>query len=583
MTNAVIAYFSMEIALVPDIPTCSGGLGVLAGDTLRSAADLAVPMVGITLISRKGYFRQCLDGNGCQTEEPVVWNPGDFLQEMPARASVLIEGREVLLRAWRYQVEGVSRFQVPVYFLDSDLPENSMFDRTLTDCLYGGDSRYRLCQEVILGIGGVRMLKALAYNIRRFHLNEGHASLLGLELLRREAKKHGRESISRDDIEAVREKCVFTTHTPVPAGHDQFPVDLAVSILAPHRDIADLNRLFSVDLADQVFGKHSRPAEMRESTSQEKTLNMTYLALNLSRYVNGVAKKHGEVSRLMFAGYAIDAITNGVHAATWTAAAFQQLYDQYIPDWRQDNSSLRYALSIPAKEIWDAHLNEKQRLISHVNLATGAALDPAVLTIGFARRVTPYKRPDLIFTDPERLRAIASNTGPLQLVYAGKAHPHDLSGKELIRRVFHFREVLKNEVKIAYLEDYDTKVAKLLVSGADLWLNTPQPPLEASGTSGMKAALNGIPSLSVLDGWWIEGHIEGVTGWAIGTRPGNQEACSVKDAVSLYDKLESVIVPLFYGNPDRFLDVMRHAISLNGSFFTTQRMLQHYVLKAYFG
>ncbi len=583
MTDAIIAYFSMEIALEPEIPTCSGGLGVLAGDTLRSAADLAVPMVGVTLISRKGYFRQHLDPAGWQTEEPVEWSPGDFLQDIPNRASVMIEGRQVLLRAWRYDVEGVGGFRVPVYFLDSDLPDNSVFDRSLTDSLYGGDSRYRLCQEVILGIGGARMLRALGYNVRRFHLNEGHASLLGLELLRREAKKHGREHISADDIDAVRDKCVFTTHTPVPSGHDQFPVDLAVSILAPHRDFADVNRIFSVELADCVFGKHNRPADMKEGTNQEQTLNMTYLALNLSRYVNGVAKKHGEISRLMFAGYAIDAITNGVHAATWTAAPFQQLYDRYTPDWRQDNSSLRYALSIPINEVWDAHLQAKQKLINHVNGATSAELDPAVLTIGFARRVTTYKRSDLIFADLERLRAIAATTGPFQLVYSGKAHPQDLPGKELIKRIFQFQQALKNEVRIAYLENYDMNLAKLLVSGADLWLNTPQPPLEASGTSGMKAALNGVPSLSILDGWWIEGHIEGITGWSIGSAPGSKERCSVQDAASLYDKLKSVILPLYYGNPDRFVEVMRHTIALNGSFFTTQRMLQQYVLKAYFG
>jgi starch phosphorylase len=581
--DSAVAYFSMEIALEPDIPTYSGGLGVLAGDTLRSAADLAVPMVGLTLISRKGYFRQHLDATGWQTEDPVEWNPTNFLQEMPARASVDIEGRTVQLRAWRYEITGTRDFRVPVFLLDSALPENSSWDRSLTDFLYGGDSRYRLCQEVILGIGGVRMLRALGYeNIRRFHMNEGHASLLGLELLEEEAKKHGRERISVDDIEAVRQKCVFTTHTPVPAGHDQFPTDLAVGILGHGHHFTDMKNIFSVDVADRVFGKHNQPAGVEKGTNQRNTLNMTYLALNLSGYVNGVAKKHGEVSRLMFAGYAIDAITNGVHAATWTAASFQQLYDRYIPDWRQDNSSLRYALSIPQKEIWAAHLQEKQKLIGHISRATGAAFDPAVLTIGFARRVTAYKRADLVFADPDRLRAMAAKVGPFQLVYAGKAHPQDLPGKELIKRVFHFQEALKNDVRIAYLENYDMNLAKLLVSGVDLWLNTPQPPLEASGTSGMKAALNGIPSLSVLDGWWIEGHIEGITGWAIRNGSGRDEGRSDQDAASLYDKLESVILPLFYRSPDRFREVMRHTIALNGSFFTTQRMLQQYVLKAYF-
>jgi starch phosphorylase len=581
--DVAVAYFSMEIALEPDIPTYSGGLGVLAGDTLRSAADLAVSMVGFTLISRKGYFRQRLDATGWQTEESVAWTPETSLHEMPAKTSVSIEGRTVQLRTWRYEVEGAGGFRVPVYLLDSDLPENSAWDRTLTDFLYGGDSHYRLCQEVILGMGGVRMLTSLGYeNIQRFHMNEGHASLLGLQLLEEEARKHGRECINSDDIEAVRRKCVFTTHTPVPAGHDQFPMDQAVRILGPRREFTDMKNIFCVDLADRVFGKHGQTASAKGIRNDENTLNMTYLALNLSGYVNGVTKKHGDVSRLMFAGYAIDAITNGVHAATWTAPSFQQLYDRYIPDWRRDNSSLRYALSIPKKEIWDAHLQEKQHLIRYVNNVTNVALDQAVLTIGFARRVTSYKRADLLFADPDRLRAIAAKTGRFQLVYAGKAHPHDQPGKELIKRVFHFQEALKNEVKIAYLEDYDMNLAKLLVSGVDLWLNTPQPPLEASGTSGMKATLNGIPSLSVLDGWWIEGHIEGITGWAIGNGSGHDDGRSARDAASLYDKLESVILPLFYRDLDRFLEVMHHTIALNGSFFTTERMLQQYVLKAYF-
>ena len=427
------------------------------------------------------------------------------------------------------------------------------------------------------------MLRALEYgNIQRFHMNEGHASLLGLELLQEEAKKHARECIMSEDIEAVRQKCVFTTHTPVPAGHDQFPMSLAVGILGRRREFTDMKSIFCTELASNVFGNHGRPANPKKGKIRENTLNMTYLALNLSGYVNGVAKKHGEVSRLMFAGYAIDAITNGVHAATWTAASFHQLYDRHIPDWRQDNSSLRYALSIPQKEIWAAHLQEKQKLIGHVNRAIAAAFDPDVLTIGFARRVTAYKRADLVFADPDRLRAIAAKAGHFQLIYAGKAHPQDLPGKELIKRLFHFQEVLKNEVRIAYLENYDMSLAKLLVSGVDLWLNTPEPPLEASGTSGMKAALNGIPSLSVLDGWWIEGCIEGITGWAIGDGSAPEEGHRERDAASLYDKLESVILPLFYRNPERFLEVMCHTIALNGSFFTTHRMLQQYVLKAYF-
>ena len=558
-----IAYFSMEIGLEPAMPTYSGGLGVLAGDTIRSAADLKVPMVAVTLLHRKGYFRQRLDASGWQREEEAEWIIEDFLKEMLPRTSVTIEGRVVHLRAWRYEVQGVSGYNVPVYFLDTDLPENSEWDRTLTHFLYGGDQHYRFCQEVILGMGGVRMLRALGYDrIERFHMNEGHASLLTLELLDKEVGKVGRASPSQDDIEAVREKCVFTTHTPVPAGHDQFPMDLVNRILGQR----------------EVFLK------MKDVFCCEGLLNMTYLALNLSRYINGVAKKHGEVSRLMFEGYSIDAITNGVHAATWVADPFQKLYDRYLPDWRQDNFSSRYALSIPKQELWEAHQQAKRDLIQYVNREADVEMDANILTVGFARRATSYKRGALFFQDINRLKTISSKVGPFQVIYAGKAHPQDQGGKELIKRIFQAKESLAKEIKIAYLENYDMELGKKMISGVDLWLNTPQPPMEASGTSGMKAALNGVPSLSVLDGWWIEGHIEGVTGWSIGETNRRNEGNNdwLKDAFSLYDKLEQLIVPLFYHDRDRFVDVMRYCVALNGSFFNTHRMIQEYVLKAYF-
>jgi len=558
-----IAYFSMEVGVEPAMPTYSGGLGVLAGDTIRSAADLRVSMVAVTLLYRKGYFRQKLEADGWQREDPATWAVEDFLEEMPQRTSITVEGRTVHLRAWRYEVKGVSDFKVPVFFLDSDLPENSKRDRTLTHFLYGGDRHYRLCQEVIIGIGGIRILRALGYDrIERFHMNEGHSSLLTLELLDEEIKKTGRKWIHHEDIEKVREKCVFTTHTPVPAGHDQFPLDLVNRVIEHAKIISEMKDVFCC----------------------EDLLNMTYLALNLSRYINGVAKKHGEVSRLMFAGHTIDAITNGVHAATWISHPFQELYDRYIPDWREDNFSLRYALSIPKEEIWEAHQKVKGELIQYVNRTTDAGMDGDILTIGFARRATPYKRGDLLFQDIERLRTISSKTGPFQIIYGGKAHPQDQGGKELIKRIFQAKERLKDNIRIAYLEDYDIELGKMITAGVDLWLNTPQPPMEASGTSGMKSALNGVPSLSVLDGWWIEGHIEGVTGWSIGgTRRDTEESSNwLKDASSLYEKLEHVVLPLFYRNRDGFVNVMRHCIALNGSFFNTHRMILEYVLKAYF-
>jgi starch phosphorylase len=554
----------MEIGLEVEIPTYSGGLGILAGDTIRAAADLQVPMVAMTLLHRKGYFYQRLDATGWQREEPVEWVVEDHLVEMPQRVAVTLEGRTVKLRCWKYEVVGAGGAVVPVYFLDANLPENSEADRALTDVLYGGDARYRLCQEAILGLGGVRMLRALGYDgLTRFHMNEGHAALLGVELLEEAAHAAGRDTVTEADVERVRGQCVFTTHTPVAAGHDQFPLDLVSRVLGePPRDWPD----------------------WRDAIAPEGRLNMTHLALNLSHYVNGVAKRHGEVSRLMFAQYKIDSITNGIHAATWASEPFQRLFDRYIPDWRRDNFSLRYALSIPKPEVWAAHTAAKRELIRFVNRETNAGMDADVLTIGFARRAATYKRADLLFHDLTRLKAIATTAGPFQVVYAGKAHPADQGGKELIQRIIQTRDAVRSDVRVAYLGNYDIALGRLLTAGPDLWLNTPEVPLEASGTSGMKAALNGVPHFSVLDGWWVEGCIEGVTGWAIGGDHGGpaEKSDRARDAASLYATLEQRILPLFYRDREKFIEIMRHTIGLNGSFFNTQRMMQQYVVKAYF-
>jgi glycogen phosphorylase len=577
-----IAYFSMEIALESAIPTYSGGLGVLAGDTVRSAADLQVPMVAISLLHRAGHFHQRFDETGWQREDPVEWKVEQFLTEMPARTTLTVEGRKVCLRCWKYQVQGVGGYSVPVYLLDTDLSENSEWDRKLTSVLYGGDSRYRLCQEAVLGVGGVRMLRALGYErFDRFHMNEGHASLLTLELLQEAAGKMERNHIALSDLASVRQKCIFTTHTPVPAGHDQFPLSALGAALGFREDLSDV---LDPDMAVRVFGRHEPPGERKSFSGGEAMLNMTYLGLNMSRYVNGVAKRHGQISRLMFAGYHIDAITNGVHAATWTSPHFQALYDCHIPDWRQDNFSLRHAESVPGPDIWEAHTRAKTELLAYVNEEHKPTMKPEVFTIGFARRVTAYKRADLLFADLERLTKIATEGGGLQLIYAGKAHPSDQEGKRLICRILELKERLKDSITIAFLPNYDLALAKLITAGVDLWLNTPQPPLEASGTSGMKAALNGIPSLSIVDGWWMEGLIEGITGWAIGDekRPREDEGSGSRDAASLYEKLEHVIIPMFCGDRNRFIEIMRHAIAVNGSFFNTQRMLQQYVLSAYF-
>ncbi len=556
-----IAYFSMEVGLDSTMPTYSGGLGILAGDTLRAAADLGLPMIGITLLHRKGYFRQRLDSAGNQTESPAPWDFEQALEPMVPRVFVPISGKAVMVRAWRYVVRGVFGHVVPVYFLDTGLDENNPWAQSLTDALYNGDAQHRLCQEIVLGMGGVAMLEALGYkHISTYHMNEGHAALLTLALLERETTRGNLETATESDREAVSQRSVFTTHTPVPAGHDEFSLDLVRTVLGNER-VAALEAMQCV---------------------QNGKLNMTYLALRLSRYINGVAMRHGEISRGMFPHYPIDSITNGVHAFTWTAPPFRSLYDRYIPEWRRDNFYLRYAIKMPLADVHRAHVLAKREMIAQIAQRTQVHLAENVLTLCFARRAAAYKRADLLFTDIERLKRVADQAGPFQIIYSGKAHPKDEGGKTIIRRIFELSEKLRDVLKIVYLENYDMDLARTLCAGVDVWLNTPERPLEASGTSGMKAALNGVPSLSVLDGWWIEGHVEGVTGWSIGNH-GDRETDAAVEANALYDKLEHAILPLYYGKPDAFTEIRRSTIALNGSFFHTQRMVLQYVRNAYLG
>jgi starch phosphorylase len=560
-----IAYFTMEIGLRNDIPTFSGGLGVLAGDTIKSAADLGLPVVVVTLLSRQGYFRQQLDADGRQHEHPVAWDPAQHMKLQSVRVRVKIEGRETAVRAWRYDVEGhmPGSGSVPVFFLDTDVEGNDPRDRAITDQLYGGDARHRLKQEAVLGIGGVRLLEALGYaKLRKFHMNEGHAALLTLELLRRSRRNIEEvwdESLVYDR-EAVRERCVFTTHTPVEAGHDHFPWDMVGEVL---------EELVPLPLLQHLGG--------------ERELNMTLLALNLSDYVNGVAKKHGEVSQGMFPGYEIHAITNGVHSFTWTCEEFKELFNRYLPGWANEPEVFVRVGVIPDDQLWEAHQAAKRRLLAIVERRTGRRLSPDVLTFGFARRATAYKRADLLFSDLERLRRVAK--GKLQVVYAGKAHPRDEPGKRLIESIHRFARELGEEIPVVYLENYDMDLALDLVSGVDVWLNTPLRPREASGTSGMKAAHNGVVNFSVLDGWWIEGHIEGYTGWSIGPEP-TEASCAIEndgcqDADSLYDKLEHCVIPRYYGERGTWVRMMQNAIGKNAYFFNTHRMMRRYVTDAY--
>lgn len=550
-----IAYFCMEIGIDPKMPTYAGGLGILAGDTLRSAADFELPMVGVTLLHRKGYCSQKIDEEGNQIEQDINWQPADFLVPLPQQVRVKVENRDVWIKAWMARMIGISGHINPILFLDTDLEQNSEQDRALTYFLYGGDMRYRIAQEIILGIGGIRMLDALgATNIRKFHMNEGHSTLLILELLNK-AKNSNEEEV----IRRIRRKCVFTTHTPIGAGQDQIERNFAEQMLG-----------------DQL------PKRFVKDIFVDNMLNLTYLGLRFSEFINGVAKEHGKTTKHLFPGYEIDAITNGIHSRYWTSSHFHILYQRYFPGWERDPYSLRYALSIPSDSIWEAHQKAKADLISFANNRYQVGMNTETFTIGFARRATAYKRGDMLFKDIQRLRHVSRKTGGIQIVYAGKAHPQDFEGKDLIKRIINAMKELSSDIRSCYIEDYGIDTAKLLVAGVDLWLNTPVAPQEASGTSGMKAAHNGVPQLSVLGGWWLEGHIENITGWSIGQHPSDQQQSMEEDIDDMYTKLEYVIIPKFYNERDDWIRIMRHAIAINGSFFNTHRMLQQYVLDAYF-
>lgn len=550
-----VAYFSMEVAMQSDIPTYSGGLGVLAGDTLRAAADIGMPMVAVTLVSRSGYFRQAIDPQGRQVELPDDWDPARYATRLQATVALELEDRQVWVGGWLCVLNSAIDEGLPILLLDTDLPVNDPRDRDITRYLYGGDEAYRIRQQVVFGVGGVAMLQALGFKLMGYHMNEGHSAFLTLALLQRYAPPTEglRPGESPFDLPRVRELCTFTTHTPLDAAHDKFDYNLVRRI---YRDLPDQG--------------------MMKLLAGEDKLNMTRLALNLSEYVNGVAKRHAETSRQIFPGYAVHAVTNGVHASTWTSVPFAEVYDQHVPGWCHEPELLTRADRIPGEVLWSAHQQSKRALIDKVRALTGVSLNADQPILGFARRMTAYKRADLMFTDLERLKAI-SRKFPFQIVMAGKAHPNDTAGKQLIETLHaHIRE-LAGEIPIAFVPDYNMSLALQMVSGSDLWLNTPLRPLEASGTSGMKAALNGIPSLSVLDGWWHEGCIEDVNGWAIG----NGLAVGDDDAGSLYDKLEQKVLPLYYQDRPGWIRVMKGAIGKSAAFFSAHRMMRRYVVEAY--
>ncbi|MDW7732354.1 MAG: alpha-glucan family phosphorylase [Methanolobus sp.] len=546
-----IAYFSMEIGLKNEIPTYSGGLGILAGDVIRASGDLSLPLVGVTLLSRKGYFKQRIDVNGRQSEDVQDWSPADYMKLLPVEITVRIQQRDVRVRAWLYEHKSLTREIIPVILLDTDVDGNSPEDRKITSYLYGGDSRYRFKQEMVLGIGGVRMLDELGFRMSKYHMNEGHSSLLTVELLRRNG----------NDQNKVKELCVFTTHTPVASGHDTFSHELVREMIDGEEEL---------DILIKYGG--------------ESELNMTLLALNLSNYINGVAKRHREISEKMFPGYVFKSITNGVHSYTWVCFHFRELYDRYIPGWANEPELLVRVKSIPNDEIWQAHKNAKKELIDLVNRKEGIGMDHDTLTIGFARRMTEYKRPAFIFSDLERLREV-NDRGNIQLIFAGKAHPADEQGKEIIEEIFDYIRELKDTIRIAFLENYDMDLALKMVSGVDVWLNTPKRPFEASGTSGMKAAHNGVVNFSVPDGWWIEGCVPGVTGYSIGPRIDSRKSAEQIEEMErddIYNKLEYNIVPRYYERRDEWVTIMKNSVEMIAYYFNCHRMMRRYVTEAYF-
>jgi starch phosphorylase len=545
-----IAYFSMEIGIKSDVPTYSGGLGVLAGDVVRSSADLRIPLVAVTLVSKKGYMKQKLTPDGRQLDYPEDWEPSKSMKLLPTTVKVSIGGRDVKVKVWVYEQESPTGGVVPVLFLTTDVEGNTQEDREITDYLYGGDELYRLKQEMVLGIGGIKILEALNINVKKYHMNEGHSSLLTLELLKR----------NEMEADEVKNLCVFTTHTPVEAAFDKFPYNLVSGVLGTELPIETLKR----------YGGPDR-------------LNMTLLALNLSKYTNGVTERHMEYSRKLFPGYHIQEVTNGVHSYNWTCQHFRQLFDSHIRGWANEPELLVRVDAIPDEDLWEAHKKAKRDLLDFVGENADVRMDVDKLTLGFARRATEYKRATMIFSDLKKLKE-AKRQGKIQLIFAGKAHPRDEAGKRLIEEIYRYIDQLKNDIKIVYIENYNMEMAGKLTSGVDVWLNTPLPPYEASGTSGMKAAHNGVINFSVLDGWWIEGCVEGITGWAIGPHPNepiSAEERRVRELNDLYSKLQYVVVPKFYEARDDWINLMKNSIGKIAYYFNSHRMMRRYATDAY--
>ncbi|HOI94589.1 MAG TPA: alpha-glucan family phosphorylase [Syntrophobacter fumaroxidans] len=535
-----VGYFSMEIGLNENIPTYSGGLGILAGDHIKSAADLNIPLVAVTLLYKRGYFIQSIDPLGRQEEIYPYFDPRAFMEPLPFKVTIKIEGRDVHIGVWKYNTVGISG-RVPIYFLDTDLEINAPEDRLITQYLYGGDTHTRICQEAVLGIGGYLAVKRLEPGITTYHMNEGHAVFLTLALLQD----------SGGDESKVRQQCVFTTHTPVPAGHDKFTYELATRVIGTYLP-SNIKRLAGADL-----------------------LNTTVLALNLSRASNGVSELHGEISRQMFPGFPIGHVTNGVHHLSWTGPDFKALYDEHLPGWRQEPERLAEARTIPDEAVKTAKIKAKKRLISYVNAVSGAGFTDELLTICFARRAAAYKRATLIFSDLEFLFNLSFDR--VQFIFAGKSHPQDAPGKELIKEIVNTGKQYEKKLRLVFMPNYNIWSAGLMTQGTDVWLNTPRRPREASGTSGMKVCFNAGVNMSVLDGWWREACNNRVNGWAIGD---DEDQTDEQASADFYQDLDDMVTT-YYANPRQWLSIMKRSITDITPVFNTHRMVREYVQKYY--
>lgn len=543
-TKPSIAYICMEFGIDDSIISYSGGLGILAGDTIKSASDMGLDFVGISLLYKNGYFKQIIDENGNQISIEDSWDYAHQLTLIHSNLETTIGSIPTKFNVWQKQIKGIMSHST-LLFLDFDIEGNTPEIRAISNRLYPEDKHINLLQHLAIGYASLDVYKVVKGELPQIvHINESHSAFCTIRMLKEMS------------AEEVKNRLVFTTHTPVDAGHVRYTIHEIQSIIGD--DIALIDT--SLRVGNQI--------------------NLSELALFYAKIANAVSKKHREISQTMFPNNKIEYITNGVHHLTWASTGTSALFDRYISDWRLSPSHLRQALIIPEEEILETHNQNKKALKDFIQKETGVELDTSVFTIGFARRSAFYKRNDMIFSNVERLNRIAQSVGGMQFVFAGKAHPQDRDGQNYIKNIYAISKQCNNLIRVLYIPNYSISLSQLLVSGVDLWLNNPIVPLEASGTSGMKASLNGIPNLSTFDGWWREGAYEDRTGWTIGGGC-EGELCYPIELEEMYSKLESKILPLYYNDKQKWASIMKQCIALNASYFNSQRMLEEYIIRAY--